>query len=302
MSLRIAMTGSHGLIGSALAARFLKEGHSVTRIVRSSGVDILGQHSVVWDPAKQVIDAERLAGHEVVIHLAGANLASQRWTPEFKKKLRESRLQSTAFLSQTLTKLPKPPQVFLCASAVGYYGNRPSSETVTEATSQGWDFLSDLCVEWEKAAHPASARGIRVVNMRFGMVLSEQGGGLAKMLPVFRLGWGGNLGSGKQMMSWISIEDVPDIILHLIENRSIFGPVNVVAPQPLSNEEFTKILGRVIHRPTVFPTPDFVMRFLFGEMADALLLGGARVLPKKLQDSGYRFRYPDLKPALEKIL
>jgi uncharacterized protein (TIGR01777 family) len=299
---KIAITGSRGLIGSTLIRELPQRGYSVTPIVRSVPVEHDQNNFILWNIEKREIQSERLENHDVVIHLAGASIADKRWTESYKNEILASRINSTTFLCQTLAKMPKPPRLLICASAIGYYGLHKPEEIIDENSARGWDFLSEVCVEWEAATKLAAHAGIRVVNLRFGMVLSDQGGGLGKMLPIFKLGLGGVLSSGKQMVSWISLDEIPQIVEHLIQNKSISGPVNAVSPQPVSNKEFTKVLGHVLKRPTILPVPGTALRLAFGPMADTLLLGGAKVLPKKLLDSGYKFHYPDLNSALEKIL
>jgi len=299
--MRIAITGSTGLIGTALVEWFSKNGHSITRIVRDSHPSGANR-CVVWDPNQRRIDAAALEGHDVVIHLAGESIASGRWTAERKARIRDSRIQGTSLISETLAKLSHRPRVLLSASAIGYYGNRDPNETLDESSKPGSGFLAEVCSQWEQATAPAQAAGIRVVNMRFGIVLSSRGGALAKMLPPFKLGVGGKIGSGNQIMSWIALDEIPTAVSHLIANEALSGPVNFVSPNPVSNAEFTRVLGRVLSRPTIFPVPALAAKIMFGEMADELLLGGARVIPKKLQESGYKFTYPNLEQALKQVL
>jgi uncharacterized protein (TIGR01777 family) len=300
--MRIAITGSSGLIGSALLARFDRDGHAVTRVVRGASAHDPNHRAVAWNPASGVVDAAGLDAHDTVIHLAGEDIAAGRWTPARKHVIRESRIHGTRLLCETLANLAHKPRVLITASGVGYYGNHRPNDCVDETSPRRAGFLSDLVRDWEQATAPAQAAGIRVVHTRFGIVLSPRGGALAKMLPPFRMGLGGRVGSGRQIMSWIAIDDVPSIMIHLVEHAGISGPVNVVSPQAVTNAEFTHALGRVLGRPTILPLPAFAARLLFGEMADALLLGGARVLPKRLEDSGYRFAYPQLAQALDHLL
>ena len=300
--MRIAMTGSSGLIGSALMARFEQDGHAITRVVRGAGVRDPRHRTVVWDPAAGAIDRAGLEAHDAVVHLAGEDIAAGRWTQARKQVIRESRIRGTLLLSETLAGLAHKPRVLITASGVGYYGHHEPDDRVDETSPRGAGFLADLVRDWEQATSPAKAAGIRVVHTRFGIVLSPRGGALAKMLPVFRMGLGGKVGSGRQVMSWIALDDVPSVMLHLIAHDSLSGPVNVVSPHAVTNAEFTRILGQALGRPAILPLPGFAARILFGEMADALLLGGARVIPKRLEDTGYRFAYPRLNQALQHLL
>jgi len=243
----------------------------------------------------------RLDGVDAVVHLAGANIAAGRWTPARKAEIRRSRVEGTRSLCEALSRLAHPPTVLVSASAVGYYGNR-GTETLTEESPAGTGFLADVCRAWEAAAQPVSQAGIRVVNLRFGMILSPLGGALAKMLLPFKLGAGGRIGSGEQFMSWIALDDAIGAIQYALGEESVRGPVNAVAPAPVSNTDFTRTLARVLRRPALFPLPAFAARLLFGEMADALLLGGARVMPARLQAAGYGFRFPELEGALRHLL
>lgn len=300
--MRIAITGSSGLIGSALMARFGPDGHAITRVVRGAGVRDPRHRTAVWDPAAGAIDRAGLEAHDAVVHLAGEAIAASRWTQARKQVIRESRIRGTRLLCETLAGLAHKPRVLITASGVGYYGTHEPDECVDETSARGAGFLSDLVRDWEQATTPAKAAGIRVVHTRFGIVLSPRGGALAKMLPVFRMGLGGKVGSGRQVMSWIALDDVPSVMLHIIEHDSLSGPVNVVSPHAVTNAEFTRILGQVLGRPAILPLPGFVARLLFGEMADALLLGGARVIPRQLEHTGYRFAYPRLEQALQHLL
>ncbi len=300
--MRIAITGSSGLIGSALMARFEQDGHAITRVVRGAGVRAPRHRTVVWNPATGAIDRAGLEAHDAVVHLAGEDIAASRWTQARKQVIRESRIRGTLLLCETLAGLAHKPRVLITASGVGYYGTHEPDESVNETSARGVGFLSDLVRDWEQATTPAKAAGIRVVHSRFGIVLSPRGGALAKMLQVFRMGLGGRVGNGRQAMSWIALDDVPSVLLHIIEHDSLSGPVNVVSPHAVTNAEFTRILGQVLGRPAILPLPAFVARLLFGEMADALLLGGARVIPQQLEDTDYRFVYPRLEQALQHLL
>ncbi|MFZ5876120.1 MAG: TIGR01777 family oxidoreductase [Nitrospirota bacterium] len=305
MTLRIAITGSSGLIGTALIESLSRAGHSITRIIRESGRNARGAGvpaQIIWDPVNRRIDRASLESHDIVIHLAGESIAAGRWTAPRKVVIRESRIRGTTLLAENLAALKRPPRMLLSASAIGYYGNRNPEEIVTEETPPGSGFLRDLCRDWERATDPAKAAGVRVVHLRFGIVLSSRGGALAKMLLPFQLGLGGKIGSGRQIMSWIALEEIPSVVLHLIKNDGISGPVNVVSPNPVSNADFTTTLGRVLKRPTVAPLPAFAARLLFGEMAGELLLGGARVIPKKLTQTNYVFKFPELDHTLAHML
>jgi uncharacterized protein len=294
--MNILISGASGLIGSELSAFLTSAGHQVTALTRSK--DKPG--NIYWDPAKGDIEANKLNGFDAVIHLAGENIAS-RWTAEKKQRIRDSRVKGTEMLCETLARLDQPPTTLLCASAIGYYGNR-GDEILTETSRPGDTFLSKVCEEWEEATAPALQKGIRVCNMRIGAVLTPKGGALAKMLTPFRLGVGGKVGPGTQYMSWIALDDVVGAFNHALQTSALLGPVNVVSPNPVTNKEFTKTLGRVLGRPTIFPLPGFMARAMFGEMANELLLGSARIQPIRLQESGYQFRHPDLEEALRYLL
>jgi uncharacterized protein len=295
---KILISGSHGLVGSALVKLLTTEGHDVVRLVRHGGA---GSSEIEWDPEKGSIDSARLEGVEAVVHLAGENIASRRWTSEKKRAIFESRVKGTTVLSETLAQLKQPPNVFVSASAIGYYGNR-GDELLNENSSPGDDFLAHVCREWEKATTPAAEKGIRTVLTRFGIILDANGGALAKMLTPFRMGIGGRIGSGKQWMSWVALEDVVSAIRFVIYDGFVNGPVNVVAPFPVTNAEFTKTLGRVLSRPTLFPIPAFGVRLAFGEMGDALLLSSQRVEPGVLLARGYHTSFARLEPSLKHIL
>lgn len=297
--MKVVLTGATGMIGAALAEALSKQGHQVLRLNRQKSAQE-SQDGIIWDPQAGKIDASQLEGCDAIVHLAGEPVA-QRWNDEVKSKIRNSRLESTKLLSKTIASLKSPPKVFVCASAIGFYGDR-GAEAMTEQSSPGKGFLADLCQEWEKATEAASKTGIRTVNVRIGVVLSTKGGALAKMMPPFLIGAGGNLGSGKQYMSWISLDDVVEVISFAIQNDKISGPVNAVAPNPVTNAEFTKDFGKAIGRPTIFPVPAFGVQLLFGQMADEMLLTGAKVLPSKLESAGFKFRYPQLPEALKHAL
>ncbi len=301
--MKIIVTGATGLVGQALVQSLIADGHSVTRLVRGSSSPSSNDKitDVTWNPATGVVDAQALESHDAAVHLAGEPIAEGKWDEVKKKRVLESRVNGTRFLSETLAQLKAKPEAFVSASAIGFYGNR-GAEMLTEASASGDDFLSEVCREWETAALPASQAGIRVVNIRIGIVLSSEGGALAKMLTPFKLGVGGRFGDGEQYMSWITLDDVVGIIKHAITHKDLRGAVNTVAPGAVSNSEFTKTLGHVLGRPTFFAVPAFAARLVFGEMADALLLSGARVAPARLEASGYKFAYPQLEVALRHIL
>jgi uncharacterized protein len=297
--MKILVTGASGLVGSAVVRHFGQRADEVVQLVRGSARDNSGEIS--WDPERGVERAEKLEGIEAVIHLAGEPIAEGRWTEEKKRRIRESRVRGTKVLAEALAGLEHQPRAFLSASAVGYYGSR-GPEILTEESTPGTDFLAKVCREWEEATAPAVNAGIRVAQMRFGVILSSEGGALKKMLTPFKLGAGGRLGSGEQYMSWIALDDVVGVIEHLLEKEALSGPVNVVAPNPVTNREFTKELGHALSRPTLLPTPEFALRLVFGEMADAALLASQRVEPARLKETGYRFKYTDLRGALRHIL
>ena len=295
--MRIAVTGASGLIGGALLPSLRAGGHEVLRLVRRSPT---AGDEVRWDPLTKQIDAERLEGLDAVVHLSGENIAAGRWTDAKKARLRSSRVGSTRFLSETLAGLTRKPSVLVSASALGYYGDRGDA-WVGETDPPAADFFGQLSVEWEAAAAHAAHAGIRVVHPRTGIVLSPTGGALGKMLRPFRLGVGGIVGSGRQYFSWIALDDVVGVIHHLLARSDLSGPVNASAPEPVTNAELTKTLGRVLGRPTFVPVPAVALRIAFGEVADALL-ASTRMRPERLLETGYRFRYPELEEALRHVL
>ncbi|TDI85768.1 MAG: TIGR01777 family protein [Caldithrix sp.] len=296
--MKILISGASGLVGTALEPFLRVGGHDVNKLVRTKNSK--NCCDVYWDPYHDELDQASLHGVEAVVHLSGENIAG-RWTSGKKARIRDSRITTTRLLSQTIANLEHRPKVFVCASAVGYYGDR-GDELLSEDSKFGDGFLADVVREWEAATAPAAANGIRTVNLRIGVVLSRAGGALAKMLTPFKMGAGGIIGSGKQYWSWVAIDDVVGAIHHALITESLKGPVNLVAPQPVTNAEFTKTLGRVISRPTLFPMPAFAAKAAFGEMAEALLLASTRVEPRKLVESGYQFKHPDLEGALQESL
>jgi uncharacterized protein (TIGR01777 family) len=296
--MKILVTGASGLIGTALVSSLTSGSHEVTRLVRREPKP--GEKAARWDPMAGAIDASALEGADAVVHLAGENIA-ERWTAAKKARIRDSRVKGTQLLCETLARLSSPPRILVSASAIGYYGDR-GEEVLSEDSPPGQGFLSEVCRAWEAATESARHHGIRVVQFRQGVVLSTAGGALAKILPPFRLGLGGILGSGRQYMSWIALDDAVGAIQHAVGTDALQGPTNVAAPRAVTNQEFTKTLGKVLGRPTAIPLPAFAARLMFGEMADELLLASARVQPAKLQASGYQFRYPELEDALRHVL
>jgi uncharacterized protein (TIGR01777 family) len=297
--MKILISGSTGMVGSKLYWKLYHQKLELTRLVRS--VDKAAGNDIVWDGKHIPADTSRFEGFDAVIHLAGENIASGRWSEAKKKRIRESRVIPTQNLSKLLSSLKNPPKVWVVASAIGFYGNR-AAEVLTESSAAGSGFLADVCKEWEAATLPATQKGIRVVNLRFGIILSATGGALKKMLLPFKLGVGGTLGSGGQFMSWVSLDDVIGVIEKSVADTTLNGPVNVVGPTPVTNAEFTRTLGELLNRPTLLPAPVFALRLAMGEMADALLLASVRVTPKKLQDAGYAFQHPTVAEALKSAL
>jgi uncharacterized protein len=289
--MKIAMTGSSGLVGSALVSLLTQAGHDVVRLRRPAQ----------WDPERDTVEPSVFVGADAVVHLAGENIASGRWTAARKRRIRDSRVKATKLIAETLDRMEKPPQVLISASAIGYYGDR-GSEVLREESGPGLGFLVDVCREWEAATAAAERKGVRVVHLRTGIVLSAMGGAMGKMLFPFKLGIGGKIGSGNQYWSWISLEDTCAAIVHCMQTPLLRGPVNLVSPLPATNLEFTKTLGRVLRRPTVFPLPAFAARLALGEMADALLLASARVEPAKLTASKFSFKHQDLESTLRRLL
>src|SRR5580693_5752185 len=301
--MKILVAGSSGLVGTALVGTLAREGHTVCRLVRPqslSTMDAKTGFDVAWNPATGELGGAGV-GPDAVVNLAGASIADGRWTTARKNLLRTSRIDSTRALVEALAKMNARPSVLVSASAIGIYGNR-ADETLTEESNPGSDFLAGLTREWEAEALKAEAIGVRVVLARFGIILARDGGALPKMILPFRFFAGGRIGSGKQWMSWVTLEDVVEILRLALEHGEVRGPINVISPQPLQNVEFTKTLASALHRPALFPAPPFALRLALGEMADALLLSSQRVLPHKLQQLGYHFLHPDLKNALVTIL
>ena len=297
---RIVLSGASGMLGKALRHRLLVAGHNVVQLVRRPAS---GPGEIEWNPEQAPAGglASVLEGAAAVIHLSGANIAAARWTEARRRELLESRVQSTRVLAETLARLKQPPHTLLLASAIGFYGDR--GETLLDETAPaGLGFLPDLCRQWEAAACPAAAAGVRVLPLRTGIVLASEDGALARMLPLFRLGLGGRLGSGRQWMSWIALFDLVEAVLFLLETPSVAGPVNLTAPNPVTNAQFTRALARQLHRPAFLPVPAFALRLATGKMADELLLSSARVYPARLSGAGFHFAYPTLPMALQALL
>jgi len=294
--MKIAVTGAGGLVGSRLVPFLKKGGHEVIPIVRRKA----SGDGIHWDPYRQELDTENLADVDALVHLSGENIAG-RWTAEKKRKIRESRVAVTRFLCDRLLQMEDPPPTVVAASAIGFYGDR-GNDYLTEDDDGGSGFLASVTAEWEAATHSAIEEGIRVVNLRIGVVLSPEGGALQKMLLPFKIGLGGTIGDGRQYWSWITIDDLIGIIQHAIKTDYLIGPVNAVVPEAVTNAEFTKVLGKVLSRPTLLPMPAFAARLAFGEMADALLLSSTRVEPTRLLKTEFEFRHPDLEEGLSDLL
>lgn len=297
--MRVLISGSSGLIGRALTAQLLERGHQITRLVR--GGPTADRPAVYWDPLGQFLDPLPLEGFDAVIHLAGENIASRRWSAEQKERIYRSRVDGTRLLSQTLATLQRKPRVFVCASAVGYYGNR-GSEIVDESMSAGTGFLAQVARDWEEATRPVQEAHIRTVLLRLGAVLSLDGGMLPRLVGLFRWGLGGVIGPGTQYLSWVTLSDVVRAVEFLLTREDLSGPVNVTSPEPVTNRQFTKTLARAVRRPALFWIPSFALRLMLGEMADELLLTSIRAVPRKLEQSGFSFEDRQLEPALRRLL
>jgi uncharacterized protein (TIGR01777 family) len=294
----VLVSGSHGLIGSALCSALEAGGHEVVRLVRGPA----GRGEVSWDPASGALDAASLERFDAAVNLAGAGIGDKRWTPDRKREIVDSRVKSTDLLSRRLASLDPKPSVMVSGSAVGVYGDR-GDEKLTEESSAGGGFLASLVEQWEGATAPAADAGIRVVHIRSGIVQSPKGGAMVRQLPLFKFGLGGRLGSGRQYWSWITLEDEVGAIIHALTADDLSGPVNLTAPNPVTNAEYTRVLARVLGRPALFSVPRFALAIVMGgEVADEMLLAGQRVFPQRLEQSGYRFHHPDLEPALRNIL
>lgn len=301
--MKVLVTGSSGMVGSALVAALERDGVEVVRLVR--GEQGGTTRTVGWDPQTERIDSAGLEGADALVHLAGESIASGRpirpWTPAKKARIRDSRVLGTRLLARTLPALSRRPSVWVCASAIGYYGDR-GDEWLEEGAQAGRGFLAEVCRDWEEATRPAADAGIRVVSLRIGVVLSRKGGALAKMLLPFRLGLGGRVGSGRQYMSWIALDELVEVIRFAIREEHCRGPINAVSPSAVTNLEFTRVLGKVLFRPTLFPMPALAVRTIFGEMGQELLLSSTRVRPARLAELGYSFRWPELEGALRRVL
>lgn len=298
---RVLVSGVSGPIGTALVPTLKANGAQVARLVRpgSTSGAASDEERIPWDPA-QPLAPVAVSGFDAVIHLAGESIVG-RWTAEKKRKIRESRVVGTRNLAQALAQAKDKPQVFVCSSAIGFYGNR-GDEVLSEKSAPGQGFLPEVCLEWEAATKPAADAGIRTVNIRTGVVLSPKGGALGKMVTPFKMGVGGRIGDGRQWMSWIDVQDMVGAIHHIIKTDLLHGPVNMVAPKAVTNEEFTKTLAAVLSRPAIFPVPAFAVKLAFGEMGETVLLGSQRVEPGQLIESGYPFRFRNLRDSLENIL
>jgi uncharacterized protein (TIGR01777 family) len=297
-TMHVAITGASGLIGSSLKAFLTTGGHRVTSLVRRQPAS---DQEAQWDPASGLVDVDALHDVDAVIHLAGDNIAQGRWTQAKKQRIRDSRIAATNNLVSSFSKLSKPPQTFICASAIGYYGDR-GSETLDENTAAGQGFLAEVVKDWEESAMSAESIGCRVVLARLGVVLSPTGGALKKMLTPFKMGAGGRIGSGDQMMSWVSLNDAVGAIHHALMNDAVQGPLNIVSPNAVTNKAFTKALASTLRRPAIFPMPAFAAKLVFGEMAEELLLTSTHVTPTKLAVTGYDFRDPELSEGLRWML
>lgn len=295
--MKVLVSGSSGLIGRSLVSALKARGDEVLRLVRSKSAD---SDAVFFDVDNGVVESQKMKGIDAVVHLAGEPVA-EKWTVENKRLIRQSRKEGTELLAQTLASIDPSPSVFVSGSAIGYYGDR-GDELLTESALPGTGFLPEVCQQWENATGAARVAGIRTIMLRTGIVLSSEGGALAKMLTPFNLGIGGNLGHGRQYMSWVAIDDVVGAILFSLDTEDVEGPTNMTAPNPVRNSEFTRTLGKVLKRPTLFPVPASVLRIAVGEMADELILASANAIPKRLAKAGYKFQFPELEGALKHVL
>ncbi|MET9857547.1 TIGR01777 family oxidoreductase [Streptomyces sp. NPDC006450] len=295
--MRIAVTGATGLIGSALGRSLKADGHDVVRFVRREPA---GPGEARWDPARGYVDPAGLAGCEAVVHLAGAGVGDHRWTAAYKRRIRDSRVKGTAAIASAVAAMDEPPATLVCGSAIGYYGDT-GDRTVDEGSPAGEGFLPEICVQWEAAAAPARDAGVRTVFARTGLVVAAEGGAWGKLFPIFKAGIGGRLGNGRQYWSHISMHDEIAALRHIIDTPALAGPVNLTAPEPLTNREVTAAMGRVLHRPAVFAVPAPVMRAVLGEFAQDVL-GSQRVLPARLLESGFVFRYPGIEESIRAAL
>ncbi len=302
MSKRIAISGSSGLLGSELVPSLANGNYSLLLLIRNEKPHDSDTETLLWNPHERILDVEKLEGVDVVINLSGAGIADSRWTDARMKLIRDSRIDTTRFLAESIAGLKKKPGLFMSASATGIYGDRDPDELLDESASLGRGFLADLCSDWEGAAQAAVDAGIQTVFLRTGIVLTPKGGALARLLPIFGKGLGGRIGSGRQVMSWISIDDWIAAIRFLIEKNSISGAVNLVAPEAVSNAEFSGTLGDVLGRPSSAAVPSFAAKLTLGKMAVETVLAGQRVIPKKLMESGFEFAFPRLRNALEHLL
>ena len=291
----ILLSGASGMLGSSIAKALTHNGLTSSRLVRRKA---RSPEEIEWNPAPggSVSDPDQLEGITAAIHLSGASIAGHRWTPAYKRELADSRIASTRILSEALARLKSPPKVLIVASAIGYYGDR-GDEILDESSSAGAGFFPELCQEWESASLPAAQAGVRVVHLRLGMIIGPYGGAMARLIPLFRLGLGGPLGNGRQWMSWISEADAAGAALFALSTHAVSGPANAVAPNPVTNAEFTRLLGRAVHRPAIVPAPAFALRLAFGQMADEALLASTRVVPTRLLEAGFEFQHPTLAEA-----
>ena len=295
--MRVIIAGASGLVGSALVKKLNAEGVEVTRLVRKTA----GPGEIEWQPDRGAIDAAAMEGCDAIINLAGDGIANGRWTEEKKRRILDSRVNGTRLLSERMANLSRKPATFINASAIGFYGSR-GDELLDEDSSPGEGFLARVCREWEAATAPAEQAEIRVVKLRLGVILTKDGGIMGSMLQPFKLGLGGKVGAGKQVISWVAMDDVVAAISFILSHQTLRGPINLVAPRPVTNAEFTKTLGRVLSRPTFMAMPAFAAHLVFGEMADEMMLSSTRVAGKVLNDAGFRFQYPELEGAVRELL